>query len=227
MNKVPVTDDQRLTWKRNYFRIRSIHNAIGIAMQYRITSEGELPTTSPTLIMAAHQTTIDHLALMKIIPDYLAFVFSVEFPLNRKLQRFADAMGAVLIRRPKDYSAQLIQYKRLFRHFDNDGIVVGFPQGNQQHSEVSKVNSGLVRLVEMYEKQTGRQISIVPTGVAYESPRGGLTLIRSPMLRIPSFKTQITVNFGESQYLTNKTPEKLTEIVMRDAAALSNIPYRA
>ncbi len=108
--------------------------------------------------------------------------------------------------------------------------------------EGKSIKDGLVGLLERYEvrhlKQKGHElrIPIVPVGIEYDRKGKGLEqsavgkwiskwIPFAPNWTIPAVRTKIIVRFGTPHYFEGQSPREMTEIVMKEAAILSNIPY--
>jgi hypothetical protein len=121
-------------------------------------------------------------------------------------------------------------------------IVAAFTQGEYQPDSVQSVEEGLIGLLRRYERREQREkghdlrIPIVPVGIEYVHGNRGLVLSRPigwlmkhipyfPKWVVPAFGSEIVVRFGELQYFDDRSAREITEVVMKDAAKLSGIPY--
>jgi hypothetical protein len=121
-------------------------------------------------------------------------------------------------------------------------IVAAFTQGEFQPHSVESVEDGLIGLLRRYEtryeKEKGHElrIPIVPVGIEYEKDANGFERSRAlqwlsghvpqfPDWTVPAIGSKVVVRFGEAHYFDGRSPRELTEVVMREAADLSDIPY--
>ncbi len=80
----------------------------------------------------------------------------------------------------------------------------------------------------LYESSSGRRVSFVPTGIEYRFPKHFPEIMPLlPSFMFPCPGTAVILRFGEPKYIGERGPKELTEIVMREAAELSRIPYKA
>ena len=121
-------------------------------------------------------------------------------------------------------------------------IVAAFTQGEYQYDSVDSIEDGLIGLLRRYDvrhlKKKGHEvrIPIVPVGIEYDRKGKGLKqsgvgkwmskhVPLFPNWTIPGFRTKIVVRFGKPHYFDGQSPREMTELVMEEAARLSNIPY--
>ena len=208
-------------WAENYFRVRALTNFLFDMAQYKVIIEGELPKEGARLLIPPRQNSLDSLSLMKAIDEYISFVFKVHERPKLIALWIMDPIGGV--RATDEY----VQFKKLAGHFDREGLVVAFPQGKQQPTSVTSIKPGIAELVRIYEGRYGKQVTIVPTGVEYNYPGGLPKRAPVPIFNFPFPGTTATVRFGEPKYLNGRNPRELTELVMREVAALSKLDYVA
>lgn len=125
----------------------------------------------------------------------------------------------------------------------HDQIIAVFTQGEIQPYSVTRVEDGLLGLLSRYERRrltfngTLSQIPIVPVGLDYDLRGRGLVLSQFadtladmvlffPRWTVPALGSRITVRIGRPHYSGGRSSENVTGEVMKEAAALSHVPYR-
>jgi len=122
--------------------------------------------------------------------------------------------------------------------------VAAFTQGEYQPYSVESVEDSLIGLLRRYEARHQREkghelrIPIVPVGIEYSHDGRGLEMASFvtwltnhipffPKWTLPAVGSKIIVRFGEPHYFDGRSAAALTDLVMREAAELSKIPYNA
>jgi len=118
-----------------------------------------------------------------------------------------------------------VYFQRLFEHLDRDTLVVVFPQGKIEEKGVKTFKSGITELIRIYELKQGREVNIIPGGIEYQFPKGLPKKIPIPTSKFPFPGTKATLRIGKPKHIHGRDSMELTEIVMREAARLSNINY--
>jgi 1-acyl-sn-glycerol-3-phosphate acyltransferase len=239
-------------WRLNYHLIRLA--AVPVAKQVlriKVTSENEVPVTRPIFLAPLHRTSADMYVIANVTGELICYVSTDQFGHNRVVN-FAQkcltrALGSVIwqekgtanVRRRAVALARDVE-DRLDRRL----IVAAFTQGEYQPFSVESVEDSLIGLLRRYEVKRLREkghelrIPIVPVGIEYSHDGRGLELSSFvrwlashvpyfPTWVIPAIGTHITVRFGEPRYFDGRTAAEVTDLVMREAAALSKIPYNA
>lgn len=239
-------------WRFNYHFVRL--GCIPVAKRVLMFSsrvEGEIPNIRPILLAPVHRTSADAYALVHVSGEFISFVSTDSFGHNRFINFFqkhaARALGSVIwqengIARERARAVALAD--DVEDRLDRRLIVAAFTQGEYQYDSVDSIEEGLIGLLHRYEvrhlKQKGHElrIPIVPVGIEYDRKEEGLkqSVIGKwlsghvpfyPDWTIPALRTTIIVRFGSPHYFDGQTPRQLTEVVMKEAARLSKIPYNA
>jgi 1-acyl-sn-glycerol-3-phosphate acyltransferase len=237
-------------WRFNYHAIRL--GFIPVTKRALLLSsrvEGEIPNIRPIMLAPVHRTSADVFALSHVTREFISFVSTDSFGHNGVInfiqKKVTAAMGTVIwqeggIGNPRKRAVALA--KDVEDRLDRRLITAVFTQGEYQYSSVKSVEDGLLGLLKRYEvrhlKQKGHElrIPIVPVGIEYDRRGKGLEqsavgkwiskwIPFTPNWTIPAVRTKITVRFGTPHYFEGQSSRALTEVVMREAAALSNIPY--
>lgn len=237
-------------WRFNYHMMRLVNIPVAKrALLLRSRVEGEIPNIRPILLAPVHRTSADVYAIAHVSPEFVSFVSTDSFGHNKAinfLQKHATtALGSVIwqengISNPRARAVALA--KDVEDRLDRRLIVAAFTQGEYQYDSVESVEEGLIGLLRRYEKRHLKEkghelrIPIVPVGIEYDRKGRGLKesgmakwlskwIPFYPQWTIPAFRTRIVVRFGTPHYFDDQTPRQLTELVMKEAAELSNIPY--
>jgi len=197
---------------------RAVTGFLYRAALYDLKVEGDIPRRGSRVLMSVHQNSLDSIALMQAVDEQLHFVYNSQvdiWPISKLL----DTVGAV------SASDKFIQYKRLFHILDRKGVIVNYPQGRLEAGQVSDLRYSVSRLLAMY---TGpeRPLSVIPVGIEQVTPSRLPDMVPTPLFHFPFFGTQVTVRFGTPISFENRDAEDLTQTVMREAAELSNLPYK-
>ena len=209
-----------MEWFKNYYRTRKAANVAFRAL-YRLNVEGEPFGIGPVLLMPAHQTNADGSSLMNAIEGPLAFVYSYRmgfhFPIISPW--FRDILyniGGIEVRK------RHFDFERFFSNLANRIPIVAFPN-ECQPGAIGSFKTGIATLVSRYEESHKEQVAFVPVGIEYRTLKHfGMP---ASFFHFPPPGTVITVRFGNPLYLAGTGPEKLTELVMRENAKLSKVPY--
>ena len=239
-------------WRFNYHAFR--HTFIPVAKHALFLSsrvEGEIPIVRPIMLAPVHRTSADVFALADVTSEFISFVSTDSFGHNGVInfiqKNMTSAMGTVIWREsgtdnPRKRAVELA--KDVEDRLDRRLITAAFTQGEYQYDSVDSVEEGLIGLLKRYQdrhlKQKGHElkIPIVPVGIEYDRKGRGLEhsavgrwiekwIPFTPNWTIPALRTRITVKFGTPHYFKDQTPREMTEIVMKEAADLSSIPYKA
>jgi len=182
----------------------------------------KLVLVSPTSQRLVELFGLDSLSLMRGIDEYIAFAYSTyEIKKAIALKVIPYHIGGIRIK--KSY----VYFQRLFEHFDRDSLIVVFPQGDFEDDCVSIFKSGIAKLVEIYERRRGREITIIPAGIEYRFPEHLPKIAPIPVFKFPFPGTGAIIHFGNPEHLNGTKPEELTKIVMKEAARLSKLDYVA
>ena len=237
-------------WRFNYHAIRL--GFIPVTKRALLLSsrvEGEIPNIRPIMLAPVHRTSADVFALSHVVGEFISFVSTDSFGHNGVInfiqKKSTAAVGTVIwqedgIDNPRKRAVALAKdvEDRLNRRL----ITAVFTQGEYQYDSVTSIEDGLVGLLERYEvrhlKQKGHElrIPIIPVGIEYDRKGKGLEqsavgkwiskwIPFAPNWTIPAVRTKIIVRFGTPHYFEGQSPREMTEIVMKEAAILSNIPY--
>ncbi|HCI86294.1 MAG TPA: hypothetical protein DHV68_05565 [Dehalococcoidia bacterium] len=239
-------------WRFNYHALRwSFLPVAKHALLLSSRVEGEIPNIRPIMLAPVHRTTADVFAVGDVTKEFISFVSTDSFGHNAVInyvqRQISTALGTVIwkedaIDNPRRRALQLA--KDVEDRLDRRLITAAFAQGEYQYDSVDSVEDGLIGLLQRYEARHLRQkghelrIPIVPVGIEYDRKGRGLEqsavgrwiskwIPFTPNWTIPALRTRITVRFGTPHYFQGHTPREMTELVMRDAAKLSNIPYKA
>lgn len=239
-------------WRFNYHAFR--HTFIPVAKSALLLSsrvEGEIPIVRPIMLAPVHRTSADVFALAEVTREFISFVSTDSFGHNAVInfaqKKMSAAMGTVIWQEsgtvnPRKRAIELAN--DVEKRFDSRLIITAFTQGEYQYDSVDSVEEGLIGLLKRYQdrrlKQKGHElrIPIVPVGIEYDRKGRGLEqsavgrwiekwIPFTPNWTIPALRTRITVRFGTPHYFDGETPREMTEIVMKEAAELSDIPYKA
>lgn len=220
VGKAEKPADRYEKWMDNYAKVRRFTNFVLDRLHYKVEVEGQLPKEGPRVLVLPHQNSLDSLSLMRGIDEYIAFVYSTyQIKKAIALKFIPYHIGGIRVKESYVY------FQRLFEHFDRDSLVIVFPQGDFEDDCVSTFNSGITKLVQIYEQRRRRKIAIIPVGIEYQYPRGLPKTMPVPVFTFPFPGTMTTIRFGEPKQLDTKNHKELTEIVMREAAALSKLDY--
>lgn len=239
-------------WRLNYHAVRLV--AIPVvkrAMRIKIRAEGELPITRPLLLAPVHRTSVDTYAITNVVDEFISYVSTDRFGhsgiVNYFQKQGTRAIGSVIwqsggITNTRQRAVALAH--DVEDRLDRRLIVAAFTQGEYQTMSVESIEDGLVGLLRRYEvrnqqdKRHDIRIPVVPVGIYYDRKGQGFGLSKTikwltehvpffPRWVVPSFGTEIVVRFGELQYFEDRSAREVTDIVMREAARLSGIPYHA
>ncbi len=204
--------------EKAYLKLRAFSKFL--SQFYSLSFEGELPKERPAIIAPPHQNHFDPVALVMAIDEYVGFVYV--YNLKAKI---ASSISGIHLNgvRTKVHG---LRFKRFFEFLDRKYLVAAFPQGTFQKEKVISFKSGIARLVQDYNSLRQKNTPFIPAGIEYKSPNYLPDILPIPFTKIPLPGTSVTVRFGKPKYLDGRTPKELTEIVMREAAELSNIPYK-
>jgi 1-acyl-sn-glycerol-3-phosphate acyltransferase len=218
-------------------------------MNYTVKFEGKLPEQRPLVLAPVHRAAVDMYAVSAVAGEFIAFVSTDAFGHGRVANRIQHALTTLLgsIVWPESHKvsarAKAVRLARdVDRRLDSRLILGIFVQGEYQPNSVETVEDGLIGLIKRYELRkvrigNGREvIPIVPVGISYESPQGGLVQSKFalwlskfvplfPLWSVPARGTHITVHFGEPKFIGDTKTEELTSNLMQDAAVLSGIPF--
>tara|TARA_B110000116_G_scaffold267960_1_gene281185 strand:+ start:121 stop:861 length:741 start_codon:yes stop_codon:yes gene_type:complete len=239
-------------WRFNYhvFRRTFIPVAKNVLL-LRSRVEGEIPNIRPIMLAPVHRTSADVFAIANATGEFISFVSTDSFghnaPINFVQKNMTSAMGTVIWQEsgtgnPRKRAVDLAN--DVEDRMDRRLITAAFTQGEYQYDSVDSVEEGLIGLLKRYQdrhlKQKGHElkIPIVPVGIEYDRKGRGLEhsavgrwiekwIPFTPNWTIPALRTRITVRFGTPHYFEDQTPREMTEIVMKEAADLSGIPYKA
>jgi len=239
-------------WRFNYHTLRRVFLPVAKhALLLKSHAEGEIPNIRPIMLAPVHRTTADMFAIGDVSKEFISFVstdsFGHNLVINYIQRQITTALGAVIwkedsIDNPRRRALQLA--KDVEDRLDRRLITAAFTQGEYQYDSVESVEDGLIGLLHRYETRHFRQkghslrIPIVPVGIEYDRKGRGLEqsavgkwvtkwIPFTPNWTIPALRTHITVRFGTPLYFEGRTPRDMTDLVMREAAKLSNMPYNA
>ena len=237
-------------WRFNYHAIRLGFIPVAKrALMLNSTVEGEIPNIRPIMLAPVHRTSADVFALSHVVQEFISFVSTDSFGhngvINYVQKKTTSAMGSVIwhedgIDNPRKRAVALA--KDVEDRIDRRLITAVFTQGEYQYDSVTSIEYGLIGLLERYEtrhlmrKGHELRIPIVPVGIEYERKGKGLEqstvgkwiskwIPFTPNWTIPAARTKIIVRFGSPHYFEGQSPREMTEVVMKEAAVLSNIPY--
>jgi len=239
-------------WRLNYHITRlTFIPAAKRALLLSSRVEGEIPNIRPILLAPVHRTSADIYAIVDVSGEFISFVSTDTFGHHRLVnfvqKYFTKSLGSIIWQESGISNARaraVALAHDVEDRLDRRLIVAAFAQGEYQYDSVDSVEEGLIGLVRRYEvrhlKQKGHElrIPIVPVGIEYDRKGKGLEQSRVgqwmskwvplfPNWTIPALRTKIVIRFGEPHYFDGQTPRQLAEIVMKEAAKLSNIPYKA
>lgn len=248
--RLPKLGMRRKWWKTNYHAFRlGIITPWKRILRYEMRFEGSIPNTRPVMLVPVHRTSIDIFAISHVAKDFISYVSTDDFGHNRLAntaqERLTSALGSIVWHENgmSNRRARAVALARdVEKRLDDRLIIAAFTQGEYQPQSVDTIEDGLIALLKRYEgrhfKQSGQKfrIPIVPVGLEYDLNKKGLVHSRFarrladyvpliPRWTVPAIGSKITVRFGTPHYLDDQEPEELTRTVMREAAALSNIPY--
>ena len=237
-------------WRFNYHVIRL--GFIPVAKRALLLSsrvEGEIPNIRPIMLAPVHRASADVFALAEISGEFISFVSTDSFGHNGVInfiqKQITSNVGTVIwqedgIGNPRKRAVELA--KNVEDRLDRRLITAAFTQGEYQYDSVESIEEGLIGLLRRYEtrhlKQKGHElrIPIVPIGIEYDRKGKGLEhsavgkwiskwIPFTPNWSVPALRTKVTIRIGKAHYFEGQTPREMTEIVMKEAAELSNIPY--
>jgi hypothetical protein len=239
-------------WRFNYHAFR--RTFIPVAKSALLLSsrvEGEIPVVRPIMLAPVHRTSADVFALAEVTREFISFVSTDSFGHNAVInfvqKNMSTAMGTVIWQESGTGNARKRAVELandVEKRLDSRLIITAFTQGEYQYDSVDSVEEGLIGLLKRYQdrhlKQKGHElrIPIVPVGIEYDRKGRGLEqsavgrwierwIPLTPNWTIPALRTRITVRFGTPHYFDGETPREMTELVMKEAAELSDIPYNA
>lgn len=237
-------------WRFNYHTVRLA--AIPTAkqmMRISLRSEGEIPNIRPVFLAPVHRTSVDIYAMARVTGEFISFVSTDSFGHSRIInyvQRHSTkALGSVIWQKNGIVNARhraVALAHDVEDRLDRRLIVAAFTQGEFQPHSVESVEEGLIGLLRRYEirheKEKGHElrIPIVPVGIEYEKNRNGFEqsgamrwmsrhVGQFPNWTVPAIGSKVVVRFGQPHYFDGRSACQLTDIVMREAASLSDIPY--
>lgn len=245
-------DFRRHWWRTNYQVIRfGVVKPWNRILRFNMQSEGVIPDSRPILLVPVHRTSVDIFAISHVAREFVSYVSTDDFGHSRLANGFQKFMTSALgsiVWQHKGISNRRARALTLARdveqRLDHRMIVAAFTQGEYQPHSVDSIEDGLVGLLKRYERRFYRdsgqelRIPIVPVGLDYDLNDSGLVfsnfgkrladrLPLFPRWTVPACGSNITVRFGDPQYLDDRDPADVTESVMQQAAELSNIPYKA
>jgi hypothetical protein len=237
-------------WRFNYHLMRLGFIPVAKrALMLNARVEGEIPNIRPIFLAPVHRTSADVYAIAHVSGEFVSFVSTDSFghnvPINFLQKHATAAMGTIIWH---ESGITNVRRRALALAGDVDDrldrrlIVAAFTQGEYQYDAVDSTEDGLIGLLrryeKRYEKKHGQELRspIVPVGIEYDRKGRGLQESRvynwfskwipfTPNWTIPGFRTKVVVRFGATHYFDGRTPQELTEVVMREAAELSKIPY--
>lgn len=228
-------------WKTAYHATRmGVVVPLRTILRASATLEGVLPPMRPLYLAPVHRTPADTGAIGSVIPEYISYVSTDSFGNKRWINAVQEcwtlAMGGVILtqidetrplRERREETVRIGRNLRsdMFERLDRRLIIAGFSQGEYQRNDVSSINHGLFNILQRWEEINKVRVPIVPVGLDY----GGdvKMLPHMPRWQVPDFGTRITVRLGEPVHFEDKSSVQLADIVMREAAQLSRIPYNA
>jgi len=238
-------------WKFNFHFLRLfIVPTIRLLMNYTVEFEGKLPGQRPLVLAPVHRSAVDMYAVAAVAGEFIAFVSTDAFGhgriANRVQHLLTTLLGSIVwsVSLKVSARAKAVTLARDVERRLDSGLILGiFVQGEYQPDSVETVEEGLVGLVKRYENRKTKldasyhPTPIIPVGISYESPEGGLVQSKFanwlskyvplfPSWTAPARGTKITVRFGEPTHVANARPSELSNNLMREAAALSGIPFR-
>lgn len=247
----PRFDYQQRWWQINYGVLRKgIVGPSRHILRYDARLEGTLPSVRPLMLVPVHRTSVDIYAISYFVNEFVSFISTDTFGHGRlanALQRhLTTALGSVVWKQSgiTNRRARALALSRdVERRLDSKKIVAVFTQGKYEANSVDSYEDGILGLLRRYETRARKRVGtflripIVPVGLEYDYCGKGLVQSRFadrlarflpalPRWQVPALGSRITVRFGEAQYLGDQTTAELAASLMRDAAALSNIPYR-
>lgn len=239
-------------WRLNYHLLRLA--AVPVAkrvLRLKINVENEIPITRPIFLAPLHRTSADMYVIANVAREFICYVSTDDFghnrPVNFVQKQLTRSLGSVVWqeRGTANTRRRAVTLARdVEDRLDRRLIVAAFTQGEYQPYAVESVEHSLIGLLRRYENRTLRdkghdlRIPIVPVGIEYCHDGRGLELSgfvqwlskRIPFFpnwTVPAVGSKITVRFGEPRYFEGRTPEEMTDLVMRDAARLGDVPYEA
>jgi len=238
-------------WRFNYHTVRLGFVPLtkhALLLSSRV--EGDIPNIRPIMLAPVHRTSADVFALSNVTGEFISFVSTDSFGHNGVInfiqKQITAAVGTVIWREagignPRKRAVALAKdvEDRLNRRL----ITAVFTQGEYQYDSITSIEEGLIGLLERHQrrhlKEKGHvlRIPIVPVGIEYDRKGKGLEqsavgkwiskwIPFTPNWTIPAVRTKIIVRFGTPHYFEDESPREMTEIVMKEAAILSKIPYK-
>jgi hypothetical protein len=206
-------------WERDY-AVVSVLTGIAHKSLYRLVVEGDIPKSGPRMLIAPHQFSLDAISIMRAVDDKVVFIYGKYDGRKRRIIDAAiDRIGSI------QANSRHVQRRRFFEHMNEETVIAGFPQGIFQVAGVESVSDGIVHLGRMYEAHTGSSVAFIPAGIEYGHTNRLPKRAPIPVFNFPFPSTKVTVRFGQPEFLDGRTPAELTEVVMRESARLSNLPY--
>ncbi len=246
-----MADVRHRWWQMNYHALHfGVVKPFKHALGYDVRAEGVIPESRPLMLVPVHRTSIDIFAISEVLGEFVSYVSTDNFGHNRianwAQKLMTSALGSIVwqkkgIANPR---ARALALARDVEHrLSRNQIVAAFTQGEYQPNSVDTIEDGLLGLLHRHEtrhlRKTGQEIRvpIVPVGLEYDHHGNGMVFSNFgrnlanvvpflPHWIVPALGSSVTVRFGEPQYFDGRTPSEVAQEVMREAAALSNIPYR-
>ncbi len=129
----------------DYFFLRNISNFL-FDRFYSLKVEGNLKSDGARILIPPHQNSLDPLALMKGVNDYMAFCYLVSFK-SKFLASLGLHIGGIRVKKTSHFFRH-----QFFAHLGRNSIIVAFPQGDVSfpQRQVSSYKTGIARLVQIY-----------------------------------------------------------------------------
>ena len=218
--------------KRKNFWCNTITAGFNIAkFFYRFSAEGteNLPKNGPALILPKHQCYSDTVIINSIIknttgrfasylmksglPDWMEYLGGFKFITPIDYKKLIDKLGVENARKfTREFNKE--SYAKLQWFFENNEIVVMYPEGRISPKKMSPIRGGPWRVLSEIQERIEQSIPLIPVGIEY----GKLYKEKKPLP-----PTTINVRFGEPRYLRGNDLEETYLGIWEDIRKLSNL----
>lgn len=199
-----------------------VRNAVGPALQLRVTGADHVPANGPLIVVSNHLSNADPPILIIAFPRPLFFMGKSELFRNPVLAFIVRKFGGFPVERGSADRGALRHGLAVLR----EGIPLGiFPEGGRSKSGAMKAGLPGVGLLAL---QSGAPV--LPVGITGTEvfPVNGDTPLRRP----PGQARGVTVHFGEPFEIPKRvddqrvTADEATRLIMERVAELLPEPYR-
>lgn len=156
-----------------------------IAYRYKVSGREKVPSDGNAVIVMKHQSWVDTLVASTLSPRPAYFMAKYEifdnlfcdfqgsmlFKIGNFISPFTRwllyALGVLPIDR--DNPAKILSSFKYMKVLLQQGeYLIFYPEGRVIRNEMGEFKSGLVRMIQRFQKKAEKKISFVPVGISYE-----------------------------------------------------------